>query len=114
MKKLSRRNPQGSPDELVAEEFCAAIRALGDYAHVGVRPQRGLLYVYADDPEDAVARFHPLGDGTYGLSFRHHSGRWEPMPFSGNLSHITTVLVQTLGAYLARWEDAPRNSGSQH
>jgi len=114
MKKRSRRNPQGSPDEQVAGEFCAAIRALGDYAHLTVRLQRGLLYVYADDPEDAVARFHPLGDGTYGLSFHHHSGRWEPMPFSGDLSHITTVLVQVLGAYLARWENAPGTSGSHH
>lgn len=114
MKKPSRRNPQGSPNAHVPEEFCAAIRALGDYAHVTVRSQRGLLYVYADDSEDAVARFHPLADGTYGLSFHHHSGRWEPMPFSGDLSHITTALVQALGAYLAKWENTPGNSGSHH
>jgi hypothetical protein len=114
MKKASRRRPHASPNDSVAEELCIAIRALGDYAHVTVRAQRGLLYVYADDPEDAVARFHPLADGTYGLSFHHHSGRWEPMPFSGNLSHITTVLVQALGAYLAKWGNAPGTSGSHH
>ena len=114
MKQPSRRNPQGSPDEHVAEEFCAAIRALGDYAHVTVRSQRGLLYVHADDPEHAVARFHSLGDGTYGLSFHHHSGCWEPMPFSGDLSHITTALVHALGAHLSKWENAPRTSGSHH
>ena len=110
--KPSRRTPHASPDDHVADEFCTAIRALGDYAHVTVRTQRGLLYVHADDPTYAVARFHPLGHSTYGLSFHHHSGRWEPMPFSGDLSHITTVLVQTLGTYLAKWENAPRNSGS--
>ena len=38
---------------------------------------------------------------TYGLSFHHHSGRWEPMPFSGDLAHMATVIVETLGAYLA-------------
>ena len=101
-------------DAHVATEFCAAIRALGDYAHVTVRPRRGLLYVYADDTEDAVARFHPLGGSTYGLSFHHHSGAWEPMPFSGDLRHITTVLVDTLGAYLTRWENGPETSGSHH
>jgi hypothetical protein len=109
-----RRNPKGSPNDSVAAEFCTAISALGDYAHVTVRAKRGLLYVYADDTEDAVARFHPQGDSNYGLSFHHHSGRWEPMPFSGDLSHITTVLVQALGAFLAKWENAPRTSRSHH
>ena len=109
-----RRNPEGSQNDSVAAEFCTAIRALGDYAHVTVRAKRGLLYVYADDPEDAVARFHPLADGTYTLSFHHHSGRWEPMPFSGDRSHIAAALVQALGAYLAKWENAPGNSGSHH
>ena len=114
MKKPSSRNPKASAAHSVAEEFCASIRTLGEYAHVTVRAYRGLFYVYADDPGEAVARFHPLADGTYALSFHHHSGRWEPMPFSGDLGHITTVLMQTLGAYLARWEKAPGNSGSHH
>jgi hypothetical protein len=35
-----RRNPKGSPNNSVAAEFCAAIRALGDYAHVTVRAKR--------------------------------------------------------------------------
>ena len=48
-----RRNPKGSPNDSVAAEFCTAIRARGDYAHVTVRAKRGLLYVYADDTEDA-------------------------------------------------------------
>jgi hypothetical protein len=114
MKKYSHPNPKNSPNDSVAEEFCTAIRALGDYAHVTVRAQRGLLYVYADDTEDAVARFHPLADSKYGLSFHHHSGRCEPMPFTGDLSHITNVLAQALGAYLAKWENAPRTSESDH
>lgn len=89
-------------NESVAAECCAAIHALGgDYAHVTVRAQRGLLYVYAEDPDDAVARLHPLADATYGLSFHHHSGRWQPMPFSGDLNHITKILVDTLGPYLS-------------
>jgi hypothetical protein len=36
------------------------------------------------------------------------------MPFTGDLSHITNVLVQALGAYLAKWENAPRTSESDH
>jgi hypothetical protein len=104
MKRPSRR-ANTVRDEPLAEELTAAIRAVRGYAHVTVRPRRGRLYIYADDlddPDDAVARLHPLGDGTYGLSFHHHSGRWEPMPFSGDMPHMTSALVQTLGAYLAR------------
>ena len=108
----SRRHSRASPHDQAAEECCAAIKALGDYAHVTVRAQRGLLYVYTDDPEDPVARLHPLRDVTYGLSFHHHTGRWEPMPFSGDLAHMATVIVQTLGAYLTPWGNAPWNSGS--
>lgn len=112
MKPRSSRRSQASPNDQAAEECCAAIKTLGDYAHVTVRSQRGLLYLYADDPENPVARLHPLNDATYGLCFHHHSGRWEPMPFSGDLAHMALVIVQTLGPYLARWENAPRNSGS--
>lgn len=108
------KTPSPPPVADVASAFCAAIRARGDYAHVTVRLRRGLLYVYANDTEDAIARLHPLGDGSYGLSFHHHSGAWEPLPFSGDLPHITDVLVHTLGGYLARWENGPGTSGSHH
>ena len=112
MTPRASRRAHASPTDQAAEACGAAIKTLGDYAHVTVRAQRGLLYVYADDPEDPVARLHPLRDATYGLSFHHHSGRWEPMPFSGDLAHMATVIVQTLGAYLVRWENPPLNSGS--
>ena len=114
MTHRSSRRAHPSPNDQAAEELCAAIKILGDYAHVTVRSQRGLLYLYADDPEHPVVRLHPLSDATYALSFHHHSGRWEPMPFSGHLADMATVIVETLGAYLARWENAPRNSGSDH
>ena len=114
MTPRASRPTHASPNDQAAETCCAAIQALGDFAHVTVRPQRGRLHVYADDPDGPdgpVARLHPLG-ADYGLSFHHHSGRWEPMPFSGDLAHMATVIVQTLGAYLARWENPPLNSGS--
>ena len=114
MKKPSPHSAPHAPDADVATAFCAAIGALGDYAHVTVRPRRGLLYVYADETEDAVARFHPLGAGTYGLSFHHHSGVWHPLPFSGDLHHITAALVTALGPYLTKWENGPETSGSHH
>ena len=82
------RRAAAFPNDQTAAELCAAIKTLGDYAHVTVRSRHGLLYVYADDPEHPVARLQPLSDTTYGLSFHHHSGRWEPMPFSGDRKSV--------------------------
>jgi len=111
--RVHRRAHALSNDQ-AADELSGAIKTLGDYAHITVRSQRGFLYLYADDSEDPIARLQPLPDATYGLSFHHHSGRWEPMPFSGQLAHMATVIVETLGAYLTRWENPPRNSGSHN
>jgi hypothetical protein len=49
-----------------------------------------------------IARATPLGGGQYGLSFRTHQGRWEPMPVSGALPDLAQALTEMLGAYLDR------------
>jgi len=95
-----------------AEQLAAAIHARGSYNHVTVEAQRGLLYVHADD--EPVARLTPLGPGQYGLSFHHHTGRWEPTPFTGDLAHLAGVLVTEFGAYLASYDFPPTKNGSTH
>ena len=82
-----------------AERLTQAIHALGNYSHVTVRPGRTHLNIYAGHDEP-VARFTPLDGGRYGLSFHAHTGRWEPMPFMGDLPEITEALVTALGPYL--------------
>jgi hypothetical protein len=77
----------------------------GDYAHVHVQARAGHLLVKAQDSQGAqvpIARATPLGGGQYGLSFRTHQGRWEPMPVSGALPDIAQALTEMLGAYLDR------------
>lgn len=101
VKTTKRRKP--APEE--AERFIAAIRSLGNYLHVTVEAQRGFLYVHAD--EEPVARLTPLGPDHYGLSFHHHTGRWEPTPFTGDFSHLAGVLVNEFGAYLASSDYPP-------
>jgi hypothetical protein len=101
------RHPSGE-----AEQLATAIHALGNYSHVTVDAQRGLLYVLAD--EEPVARLTPLGAGRYGLSFHQHTGRWEQTPFSGDLAHLAGVLVTEFGAYLASWDFPSTKNGSAH
>jgi hypothetical protein len=82
-----------------AVELEKSLRAMGDYAHVSVRAERGHLVIYVDDDEP-VARLTPIGNGRYGLGFHSHAGRWESMPFTGELAEMPATIVQTLGPYL--------------
>ncbi len=111
--KSRKRSSKSKPTDHEAQRLCDAIRSLGDYQHVRVRAERGHLNIYPDEYEP-VARFSPLGGGEYSLSFRNHSGRWEPMPFAGDISHLARDLVNTLAPYLQRWDFSDRKSGSKH
>ena len=109
-----KRTPVGAaPTEHEAQRLQAGIHALGEYAHVSVRPARGHLNVFAGD-DQPIARLTPLGAGHYGLSFMHHTGRWEPMPLSGPLSAMADTIVSALGPYLVRYDFSSGISGSDH
>ena len=99
-----------APEE--AEQLTTAIRGLGNYTHVTVQARGGFLYVHAD--EEPVARLARLGPHHYGLSFHHHTGRWEPTPFTGDLSQLAGILVNEFGAYLASTDFPPTKRGSNH
>ncbi|MGH7671674.1 MAG: hypothetical protein ACREMC_02155 [Gemmatimonadales bacterium] len=110
--KTTRRPLRSKHASGEAEQLATAIHALGNYRHVTVEAQRGLLYVHAD--EEPVARLTPLGRDQYGLSFHQHTGRWEPTPFTGDLAHLAGVLVSEFGAYLASCDFPPTKNGSAH
>jgi hypothetical protein len=81
------------------------IRKRGDYAHVHVQARAGHLVVKAQDSQGMqviIARATPIGRGEYGLSFRTHAGRWEPMPVSGLMEQVVDGLLGFLGPYLDR------------
>ena len=92
-----------------AELLESLVRARGDYAHVAVRAARDHLLIEnrsaPSDPE-VVARATPLGGASYGLSFRTHTGRWEPMPVAGSLADVAAATVKLLGPYLAPYDPA--------
>jgi len=96
-----------------AAALTRAIAALGDYAHVRVRAERGHLNIYPDDFAP-VARLTPLGTSLFRLGFRTHTGRWEPMPFTGTILQLAEALADTLAPYLERNDFTDRNSGSDH
>jgi len=95
-----------------ATVLVTAIRADGRHDHVTVRADRGFLYVDVD--EDPIVRLEPLSANAYGLSFHHHSGRWEPTPFTGDLVRLARVLTTEFGAYLDSYGFLPTKSGPDH
>ena len=95
-----------------ANALTTAIRADGRHDHVTVTADRGFLYVNVD--EEPVARLEPLAGNTYGLHFHHHSGRWEPTPFTGDFVRLANVLTTDFGAYLDSYDFLPTKSGPDH
>ena len=96
-----------------ADALQRALHALGDYAHVAVRAERGHLNIFIDD-DAPIARATPIGVHQYGLSFNSHTGRWERMPFVGDLVPLAHDLVTALGPYLARPDFSGGTRGSGH
>jgi hypothetical protein len=106
----TRPMPVSAPE---ADALQRALHALGDYAHVGVRAEHGHLNIFIDDAVP-VARVTPLGANQYGLTFHSHTGRWEKMPFVGDLVHLAHDLVAALGPYLERPDFSGGTRGSGH
>jgi hypothetical protein len=96
-----------------ADALQRALHALGDYAHVAVRAERGHLNIFVDD-DVPVARLTPIDANQYGLSFHSHTGRWEKMPFVGDLAHLAHDLVAALGPYLEPPDFSGGIRGSGH
>jgi len=104
--------PKSLATESEATRLAQLIHELGDYAHVSVRAERGHLCVYVGDDEDAVARLTPAAGGQYGLSFHNHTGRWEPMPVSGEMAHVARDMINHLGIYFDKVNFSNGNSRS--
>ena len=110
------QRPQTQPmpvSALEADALQRALHAIGDYAHATVRAERGHLNIVIDEGAP-VARVTPLGANQYGLSFHSHTGRWEKMPFVGDLVHLAHDLVAALGPYLERPHFSGGIRGSEH
>ena len=78
-----------------------------------VRALRGYLVIFSNG-DDPIARLTAVGVDQFGMSFHRHTGRWEPMPFVGDLSQQAYTLVATLGPYLQCYDFSDSKSGSDH
>lgn len=85
-----------------AAELQRQIATLTGHELARVKPygKHLLIQMHRDDGVDTVARLTELGRNAYSSAFRSHTGRWEPLPGTGDLATTTDLVVSLLGPYL--------------
>lgn len=71
-------------------------------AHVQVRKYGSSLILYSGTGRDERkhARLSHLSTSTWGLSFPHHTGRWEKPPFTGTPTELFDMLAADFAFFL--------------
>ena len=84
-----------------AAELQRQIATLTGHKLARVKPygKHLLIQMHRDDGVDTVARLTELGRNAYSSAFRSHTGRWEPLPGTGDLATTTDLVVSLLGLY---------------
>ena len=70
-----------------------------ELAHVKPYGKHLLIQMHSDDNVDTIARLTELGGNAYSSAFRSHTGRWEPLPGTGDLATTADLVVTLLGSY---------------
>jgi hypothetical protein len=70
-----------------------------ELAHVKPYGKHLLIQMHRDDGIDTIARLTELARNTYSSAFRSHTGRWEPLPGTGDLATTADLVVSLLGPY---------------
>ena len=91
-----------------AAELQRQLATLTGHQHARVKPYGKHLLIQIhrnaadvdDDNVDTIARLTEFGRNSYSSAFRSHTGRWEPLPGTGNLATTADLVVSLLGPYL--------------
>ncbi|MHB1248539.1 MAG: hypothetical protein ACYCZL_03900 [Polaromonas sp.] len=70
-----------------------------DLAHVKPYGKHLLIQMQRGDSLDTIARLSETARNTYSAAFRSHTGRWEPLPASGDIASTAELLVTLLAPY---------------
>jgi len=86
-----------------AAELQRQLAALTGHDLVHVKPygKHLLIQMHRDDNLDTIARLTEMGRNAYSSAFRSHTGRWEPLPGTGDLATTAEQVVTLLAPYFA-------------
>lgn len=89
-------------DRYAAEELQELLERYPQFKHLKLRKYGDSLILYSGEEKNRLnhARLTELGHGQWGLSFPHHSGRWDKTPFTGSMEELLSMLVQDFPYYL--------------
>ncbi len=90
-----------------AAELQRQLATLTGHSQARVKPYGKHLLIQihdggADVEQDngsTIARLTELGRNSYSSAFRSHTGRWEPLPGTGDLATVADLIVTLLGPY---------------
>ena len=84
-----------------AAELQRQLATLTGHALAQVKPygKHLLIQMLREDHVDTIARLTELGRNSYSAAFRSHTGRWEPLPGSGDLATTADLVATLLAPY---------------
>ena len=71
-----------------------------DLAQVKPYGKHLLIQMHRNDSVHTIARLTELARNSYSSAFRSHTGRWEPLPGTGDLATTADLVVSLLAPYL--------------
>lgn len=86
-----------------ADELQRYLARLTGHEQARVRPYGKHLLIQmhrGDEVVDTVARLTELTRNRYSAAFRSHTGRWEPLPISGDLKQAADSVATLLAPFL--------------
>lgn len=87
--------------QLKAAELERQLATLNGHDLARVKPyaKHLLIQMHRDDNVNTIARLTETGRNAYSLAFRSHTGRWEPLPGTGDLATTSALVVTLLATY---------------
>lgn len=70
-----------------------------ELAHVKPYGTHLLIQMHRGDDFDTIARLTETTRNTYSSAFRSHTGRWEPLPGTGDIATAAELVVTLLAPY---------------
>jgi len=84
-----------------AAELERQLATLTGHRRARVKPygKHLLIQMHREDHVETIARLTELGRNSYSAAFRSHTGRWEPLPGTGDLASVADLVVTLLNPY---------------
>jgi len=64
------------------------------HLHVAIRGSSIVIYSEYEKEKENRCRFTKIRRGLYIMNMANHSGKWEPVPFEGDLPELVNMVIE--------------------